>query len=126
MYCTAVFAAGFVLGVVRVLWLVPAIGERSAELAEMPVMVATSGAVAWWLVGRWRLGARDAFVGGVFALVLLVGAELTLVLGMRGLTLQQYIASRDPVAGAAYVAALCLFMLAPAAAAWRSHGGERV
>src|SRR5512147_1773987 len=104
MYFAAVFAVGFVLGVVRVLWLVPAIGERSAELAEMPVMVATSGVVAWWLVRRCRFGARAAFVGGVLALVLLAGAELTLVLGVRGLTLQQYVASRDPVAGSAYVA----------------------
>jgi hypothetical protein len=122
----AVFAVGFVLGVVRVLWLVPAIGERSAELAEMPVMVATSGVVAWWLVRRCRCGARAAFVGGVLALVLLAGAELTLVLGVRGLTLQQYVASRDPAAGSAYVAALLLFMLAPAVAAWCLRGREQV
>jgi len=121
VYFVAVFAVGFALGVVRVAWVVPAVGERIAELAEMPVMVAISGVLAWWLVRRWRLGVRAAFAGGALGLLFLLCAEFTLVLGVRGLTLQQYVASRDPVAGVAYVTALCLFMLAPVAAAWCSR-----
>ena len=118
-YFAAVFAVGFVLGTLRVTLVVPAVGERAAELAEMPLMIAASVWFAGRFVRRWRLGVAAALQGGVLALVLLLGAELTLVLGVRGLTLTQYLASRDPVAGAAYLTALCVFMLAPTAVAWR-------
>ena len=39
-YFAVTFAAGFALGTIRVAWLVPVVGERAAELMEMPVMVA--------------------------------------------------------------------------------------
>lgn len=119
VYFAAVFAVGFALGALRVTLVVPALGERIAELAEMPFMIAASVFFAWRFVRRWRLSVVAALVGGILALALLLGAELTLVATLRGLTLEQYLASRDPVSGSAYVAALCVFMLAPAAVAWR-------
>jgi hypothetical protein len=85
----------------------------------MPFMIAASVFFAGRFVRRWRLGVGAALAGGVLALALLLGAEFTLVATLRGLTLEQYLASRDPVSGSAYVAALCVFMLAPAAGAWR-------
>ena len=39
VYFALVFGVGFLLGVVRVLALVPRLGERWAELAEMPLML---------------------------------------------------------------------------------------
>ena len=118
VYFVAVFAVGFVLGALRVTLVVPALGERVAELCEMPFMIAASVLFAWQLVRRWRLGIAPAAAGGVIALALLVGAELALVGFTRGVTIEQYVASRDPVAGIAYVAALIAFMLAPSGAAW--------
>src|SRR6185503_11470140 len=38
LYFSGVFAAGFLLGAVRVLWAGPRIGERAAELLEVPLM----------------------------------------------------------------------------------------
>ena len=38
-YFALVFGAGFVIGVLRVAFLVPRFGERLAELAEMPLML---------------------------------------------------------------------------------------
>ena len=40
VYFALVLGTGFVLGVFRVLFVVPRIGERWAELAEMPIMAA--------------------------------------------------------------------------------------
>ncbi len=125
-YVVTVFAVGFVLGALRVMLVVPALGERIAELAEMPFMIAASLFFAWRFVRRWRLGVGAALAGGALALALLLGAELALVAGLRGLTLEQYLANHDPVSGAAYVAALIVFMLAPAVVAWRLHATGRV
>ena len=53
-----VFGAGFLVGVVRVGWLAPEIGERPAELLELPLMLAVA-----WLAARWsvrRLGVPRA------------------------------------------------------------------
>lgn len=38
-YFGCVFGVGFLLGIVRVLWLVPLLGERMAELLEIPVRI---------------------------------------------------------------------------------------
>ena len=40
IYFALVFGAGCVLGPVRILWLVPRVGTRAAELIEMPIMLA--------------------------------------------------------------------------------------
>lgn len=115
-YFLAVFTVGFALGVVRTLWLLPALGERWAELVELPFMVAASF-VAARAVSRFvglpeaALGARIA--AGIVALGLLLSVELTLVLWLRGLTLAEYTASRDPVSGSAYVVSLLLFAAMP-------------
>jgi hypothetical protein len=122
VYFLAVFAVGFVLGTLRVTLVVPAVGAPAAELAEIPFMVAVIVFLAWRLVRRWRLGIGSAVAGGVIALVLLLGAEFALVGIVRGLTIEQWVASRANVAGAVYAAALAVFMLAPAGAACRLRG----
>lgn len=50
---------------------------------------------------------------GLFALGLLLLAEFTVVLRIRRLTISDYLASRDPVAGTAYVVMLAVFAFMP-------------
>jgi len=38
LYFTLVFGAGFVLGPIRILWVVPRFGTRMAEQMEAPIM----------------------------------------------------------------------------------------
>ena len=114
-YFILVFAAGFALGVVRVGWAVERFGERSAELAEAPLMMLVVVLAARWVVRRFglprvvvpRLGT------GFLALALLLTCELTVVLALRGLTFEQYLQSRDPLAGTVYLLSLLLFALMP-------------
>ncbi len=39
LYFTLTFGAGFVLGVIRTLWVTPRVGTRAAELTETPIML---------------------------------------------------------------------------------------
>lgn len=114
-YFGIVFGAGFALGVVRQLWAVPAFGDRAAELLEMPIMLGVVVLAARWLVGRMAVPAAPwaRLAMGALGLGLLVAAELTLVLWLRGETVGAYLAARDPVAAAAYYAVLVLFALMP-------------
>ena len=115
-YFAVVFAAGFALGAMRVAWLVPSVGERVAELAEIPLMLVVSALAARWAVRRFLAPAVawQCIAAGCLALALLLCLELTLVLALRGLTFAAYLASRDPVSGTAYLVSLALFALMPA------------
>lgn len=114
-YFSLVFGAGFVLGTIRVLWLVPRVGVRAAELLEAPVMLVAIVVCARWVMGRFAHppGWRHRLLIGALALALLLAAEFTLVLGLRGMSLGAYLASRDPVAGTAYGVMLLAFALMP-------------
>ena len=53
VYFAIVLGTGFVLGVVRVSFLVPRIGERWAELAEMPIMATAIFFAAGYILRRF-------------------------------------------------------------------------
>ena len=57
LYFGVVFGAGFVLGTVRVIWVVPHLGERTAELIEAPLMLAVTIVAARWVVKRLAVPA---------------------------------------------------------------------
>lgn len=114
-YFALVFAAGFVLGPIRVMWAVPRFGERAAELLEMPIMLVVTVLAARWMV--YRFGANfskaEALGSGFVALSLMLVAELTLVLWLRGMTLADYLTGRDPVSGTVYLIMLGIFAVMP-------------
>ncbi len=115
LYFALVFGAGSVLGTIRVLWVVPRLGTRMAELMETPIMFVVTIVAARWIVRRLavppspfsRLGM------GCVALVLLLAAEFTLVLWLRGLSISEYLAGRDPVSGTVYYVLLGVFAIMP-------------
>lgn len=115
VYFALVLAAGFVLGAPRVLWAVPHLGERLAELVEMPLMLVVIFFAAQWTVRHFDVPASIARrLGiGVLALACLVAAELGLVLALRGLTIGDYVAGRDPVSGIVYLVMLGVFAVMP-------------
>lgn len=115
IYFALVFGAGFVLGPIRVLWVVPRLGESMAELLEMPIMLGVIILATRWMVMRRGFPtSRSRKLGvGLAALALLLTAEFTMVLGLRGMTINEYFASRDPVAGTAYALMLVVFALMP-------------
>jgi hypothetical protein len=112
VYFALVFGAGFVLGPIRILILVPRFGVRLAELMEFPVMLVVIVLAARWLVRKFQLAAHSLLVG-FLALGLMIAFEFTLLLWLRGLTLAEYFRERDPVAGVVYYLMLLVFAAMP-------------
>jgi hypothetical protein len=78
LYVAMVFAAGFVLGIARVLLLAPAIGELKATLVELPIILAFSWLACRHAIGRFRVPAGNAhrLTMGAVAFAFLMLAEL--------------------------------------------------
>jgi hypothetical protein len=115
LYFAVVFGAGFLLGTIRVLWVAPRFGMRTAELMEAPIMLVVTILAARWVARRLSLPPTLATRLGVgfVALGFLLAAEFAAVLWLRGLTMSQYLAGRDPVAGAVYIVMLGVFAVMP-------------
>lgn len=77
VYFALVFAAGFALGVVRVLIISPHFGEFAAVLLELPVILLVSWFACDWIVRTLRLSAefKDRLLMGGTAFGLLLLAE---------------------------------------------------
>jgi hypothetical protein len=115
LYFGLVFAAGFVLGTIRTLWVVPHVGMRMAELLEAPIMLVVTISAARWTVLRLSVPRASSvrLAMGFIALVLMLVAEFGFVLWIRGLSIRDYLATRDPVSGTVYYLMLLVFAAMP-------------
>jgi hypothetical protein len=115
LYFGLVFAAGFVLGTIRTLWVVPHVGMRMAELLEAPIMLVVTISAARWTVLRLSVPRASSvrLAMGFIALVLMLVAEFGFVLWIRGLSIRDYLATRDPVSGMVYYLMLLVFAAMP-------------
>jgi hypothetical protein len=115
-YFAGVFGAGFVFGSIRVLWIVPKLGVRTAELLEMPFMIGVTVLMALWTIRRYSVppSLRDRLRIGFLGLLFMIAAEVGLAAAIRGISVQEYWTSRDPVSGTAYLIALAVFAMMPA------------
>ena len=115
LYFALVFGTGFLLGTIRVLWLVPVVGTRAAELLEMPLMLLAIMLAARWVTRHFsvpRTASIRLGMGGM-ALAPILILDFTVVLWIRGLSLSQYFEQFDAVAGPAYFMMLGLFAIMP-------------
>lgn len=114
-YFLIVFGAGFILGTVRVLFVLPLFGERTAELLEMPLMLAVIVLAARWISRRYLRQAqpREQLAVGGIATGWMLAAEFLIGLTLRGLSPIEVLVNRDPVSGTAYYLSLLLFAAMP-------------
>lgn len=115
IYFLLVFAAGFLLGTLRTLFLLPVMSARYAELLEMPIMLCVIYFSAKIITGKTspENKNRDHLLIGTLALLFLLIAEFTLVLRLRGISIWEYFTTHDAVSGIAYVFSLVLYLLMP-------------
>jgi hypothetical protein len=88
-YFGCVFAVGFVLGVVRTVFVVRLLGETVAVALELPIILAVAWIVSRWLTRQLEVPARllpRAVMGAVgFALLMLGELSISLLLAGRSL-----------------------------------------
>ena len=113
-YFALVFGAGFLFGVIRVFFLVPQVGVRTAELIEAPLMLVVTIVSAKWIVSRFHIRSLSyRLLVGLLALLLMLAVEFGLVLRLSGLSLSEYWKQRDPVSGTVHFVMLAVFGLMP-------------
>src|SRR4030095_1972454 len=79
MYFVIVFGAGFAFGTIRTLWVVPKVGVRTAELMEMPFMVAVIILACRSVVRHFAFSyIWQRIAMGLLSLSVLIGTELFL------------------------------------------------
>ncbi len=103
-YFICVFAIGFVLGPLRVLWLEPALGELPAVAIEAPIMLLAMFAAGRLIVRGFRLQQkwRGLVVTGVIAVTLVVIADFSVGLWLRDLSVVDQLARFATPAGILY------------------------
>lgn len=83
-YFLALFALGFVLETIRVIFVAPRVGELSATIAEVPVMSAAAYFICRWAIRHWQVPRTTVirftmvpwFLTLLFAFEALLGATL--------------------------------------------------
>lgn len=114
IYFMAVFFAGFILGIMRVLLLEPVLGDRWSEIIEAPLMIVVIFSVSFYIHHHMLIKkSLDAFLVGAIAITLMLAAETIVMLHVRKLTWQQYFETRDPIAGIIYAILLIIFTICP-------------
>jgi hypothetical protein len=85
------------------------------ELMEAPIMLVVTVLAARWVVRRLAVPPKPlSRLGmGCVGLGLMLVAEFTLVLWLRGMSISEYLASRDPVSGTVYYVMLRVFCIMP-------------
>ncbi len=115
IYFAIVFGAGFVLGPVRIFFIVPRFGDRTAELLEAPIILVVTILAARWVIQY--LSVPFTFSGrlgmGFLGLGLMLFAEFTFVLWIRGVSVKDYLKTRDRISGAVYYLMLVVFAVMP-------------
>ena len=93
VYWAMVFALGFALGTVRVLWVIPLVGLVPATLIELPLILGGSWLAAGWLVRRFGIVSNgEALAVGALAFVILMAAECALAGVLAGQSPAQWLA----------------------------------
>jgi len=102
VYAAAVFALGFALGAIRLLLVVPRIGDAAAVLVETPIILTAS----WWLCALCsrhfsvELSEQPRILMGAVALIALMCLEISLSMAVFGRSIAQYLVSFRSWSGA--------------------------
>lgn len=114
-YFVLTFAAGFALGTIRVLLVVPLVGELIAVLVEVPLMLTIAWLACGWTLQRFQVPATttDRLVMGSVAFALLMIAEVIVGTMLFGRTLAAQMATFRDVEAQIGLAAQIIYAAFP-------------
>jgi hypothetical protein len=114
-YFAAVFGLGFILGTIRVLVLIPRLGELISTLIELPVILSASWIICRQLTTRLQVPYEPLtrLSMGVSAFVLLMGADLALSVWLFGNTVTGHFERYRSLPNAIGLAGQVVFLLFP-------------
>ncbi|HSN81953.1 MAG TPA: hypothetical protein VLS88_05210 [Polyangiales bacterium] len=116
-YFAIVFAAGFALGTLRVLFVAPRWGELSAVLLELPFMLAIAWVACGRILIRFRIPRRIPLrlSVGALAFAFLMLAEVILSVAVFNRSMSDYLHELTTPHGLAGLGGQLLFGLMPVA-----------
>ncbi len=114
-YLGIVFTTGFVLGFLRVLFVVPFAGAFNAELLEAPFMFVAIVASARWIVRRflWEASILGTFVVGWSAAVGVLILDIVVGTQLRGMTVAEVFMDRNLILGSVYYGLIVAYAWMP-------------
>lgn len=119
-YWGIVFALGFVLGFIRVTWVIPLVGLMPATLLELPIILAASWFASGWLVRRFAIvTSGEALRVGAIAFAVLMAAECALAAVLMGQAPAQWLAGLGQPHALLGLAGQAVFAMMPW---WRVRG----
>jgi vacuolar-type H+-ATPase subunit I/STV1 len=115
LYFIIVFGIGFLLGTIRVLTLIPRLGELISTLVELPIILSAAWIVCGLLVVRLRVPPQwqSRLTMGVLAFALLMMAESGLAVWLFGRTIPEHLESYWLLPQAIGLAGQVIFALFP-------------
>lgn len=123
-YFVAVFAAGVVLGSVRVPIIEPRFGRFVATLVEAPLLIAAMLLAARFITDRFELADRRSALAavGIAAVALVLAADFAAGLLIRQMSFGEQVLHLMTPAGLVYLLLLAIFAAAPLGLdRWRSR-----
>jgi hypothetical protein len=128
VYFLIMFGVGWILGPTRELWAVPRFGRLTGVLLEAVFMLIAMAVSSRWVIRRFRVKPTfgSTISMGLVALAVLVPAEVAGVVRVRGLSLEEYLASFATAPGLVSLLMFLLFAAMPTivARAGRNRVGE--
>ncbi len=121
LYFAAVFAAGFVLGVLRTLVLLPRIGPLLAVLVELPIILGFAWLVSARILRLLRLSSAEAAGMGAVAFALLMLGETAISTLLSSRSLAEHLSMYAQLPHALGLAGQVAFAAFPRIQARRSH-----
>ncbi|MCI3133833.1 hypothetical protein [Phenylobacterium aquaticum] len=119
LYAALTFAAGVLMGAVRVMLIAPLAGAVAAVMLELPIMLAVSWLICGWILDRpWAFRRfLDRAAMGVAAFALMMALEMTMALTIFGQSPAAVLKGLAAPAGVLGLAGQAAFAMLPLA--WR-------
>jgi hypothetical protein len=126
-YFGCVFAAGFALGVLRMVLVVAPVGETVAVALELPIILAIAWIGCRWLINRLevpsRLVSRAAM--GAVAFILLMAGELSISLLLAGRSAAEHLQLYREASHMLGLAGQLAFALFPVLQVWMNSDARQ-